>query len=389
MPTIGRRPAAARPRRHVAMSLKWRTTAQTEALPALRLTINLAWSARFDLSARGLDRWPAPDRERRVGVARAQDSHAGATSLIRPLSLSWMPPLIAASPSLSPSLSVGRIGLDWTPAQFVTGHRQVGPLSSTAPARIEGTGRGAVVAPLRLPRPSDSMGFVRGAWGGIVSADRAWRGSHSKSHGAAPDTGRFRHVSAGSPRWAESFSSVPANADFRMPAPTPTLLGPHAMPERLAAPSPPSPLAVARLSLVRPRATGFAPIATRGPALRPSLASAPLREQSRHKALLLHGGKRAGPAPRLHSALELSWPARAERAVTSQDLAVLARSMTAPALARTMSDSPELLRGNLPGSAGASVMAAPAKAGSTDHLVEEVMERLDRRLRRDRLRRGL
>lgn len=92
------------------------------------------------------------------------------------------------------------------------------------------------------------------------------------------------------------------------------------------------------------------------------------------------------PAPSVQphtrrAALDLAWQPRADTPASAKDLASLARSLNAPEFTRAVA----VTRNASP----ASNPAAPTALPNTGRIVDEVIDRIERRMRSDRLRRGL
>jgi hypothetical protein len=119
--------------------------------------------------------------------------------------------------------------------------------------------------------------------------------------------------------------------------------------------------------------------------------AAPASEGVRHRSIAplarIVAVRRAAPAPTLQEAarrrtlIDMTWPQKSGGQVAPTDLAAPVRSMAGPSFTHAASK----VR-----SAAAGPAAGPAATlPDAGRLVDEVMDRLDRRMRSERLRRGL
>ncbi|MFN7398966.1 MAG: hypothetical protein ACK5SX_07865, partial [Sandaracinobacter sp.] len=102
---------------------------------------------------------------------------------------------------------------------------------------------------------------------------------------------------------------------------------------------------------------------------------------ARYTAVPSHRSSPPTEARSRRTALDLAWQTRADAPTAAQDLAALARALSAPEFSRGVS----VTHAASPG----PILAAPAVVFETGRIVDEVIDRIERRVRSDRLRRGL
>jgi hypothetical protein len=329
MPVIGGAPRADTARRRSGAALHWRKSAAAASFPELHLTIRPAFQFHPDLGV--LQReirqtLAAAPREREVAQGiPGLRGPAGERSMV----LHW---LMQPQPESTGRASVLRN----TPAAFaVQGMRQHRSVASLCDATD--------APPLRGAAPASS----------IVKLERS-----------APRT--EVHLVEGNARAAQVL-------DWRLPAdarPVSIAAGVGSRPVRTAsrrAPAEPQPsrLPRAEIRFAAPNARGIQP---------PSVLAGSIRARRSASAPVAPTGTR-------RAALDLAWQPRPEASATSHDFAALAQSLSAQGATRTVSVSRHASQTGFP--------AAPTALPDTGRLVDEVIDRIERRMRSDRLRRGL
>jgi hypothetical protein len=343
MPVIGGAPRADTARRRSGAALHWRKSAAAASFPELHLTIRPAFQFHPDLGV--LQReirqtLAAAPREREVaqGIPGLRGP-AGERSMV----LHW---LMQPQPE-----STGRARvLRNTPAAFAAQgmrqHRSVASLCDATDAPpLRGAAPASSIVKLERSAPRTEVHLVEGNARAAQVLD--WR---------LPADARPVSIAAG-------VGSRPVRTASRR-APVAPVRQIHLWSPEPAEPQP-SRLPRAEIRFAAPNARGIQP---------PSVLAGSIRARRSASAPVAPTGTR-------RAALDLAWQPRPEASATSHDFAALAQSLSAQGATRTVSVSRHASQTGFP--------AAPTALPDTGRLVDEVIDRIERRMRSDRLRRGL
>lgn len=341
-PTIGLRPREAQARRRSSAALRWRKPGIDRAFPELRLSIQPTW--RFDFSLGGVMR-----HDHQSVVAAAAPVAADRQFAPIRLDAGTRGPL-----PLTKSAWLGRA------AATAAGSLRGAPEQSSIARRRDPPCRTEREGVLRLYRgPRSTMPPTRSPRaGGSAPVGRAFDRYIERAVLSFP----HHAVNAVSPvTMSRPLASARAKAAALLPAVP-------ARPVRwreIAAPASHR-LAIVRLDHARQQRSQV-------PTPAPGRSVIAWRRSPAPEA----------PVHRRRAALDLAWQPKANGQITAQDLATLARSLSA---APTISQTIAAARSN---PSAPSTYVPQAVLPDAGRLVDQVMERLERRIRSDRLRRGL